>query len=79
MPERFDSGKDWLRTAYLPFGAGKHVCIGASFALTEMKTILAMIGQRYKLRLLDDSGVDEVARITLAPAREIPIELTPRS
>jgi cytochrome P450 len=78
LPERFAPGKEWPRNAFLPFGMGKHVCIGTSFAMTEMKTILALIGQRYRLEFAGTSEVKEVARITLAPFEEIPIRLVPR-
>jgi cytochrome P450 len=54
-------------------------CIGASLAMTEMKAILAIIGQRYRLELTEPHPVGEVARITLAPSREIPIRIEPRT
>jgi cytochrome P450 len=78
-PERFDPGSAWPRNAFLPFGAGKHICIGASFALTEIKVILAIIGQRYRLEPVEQAEVGEIARITLAPSREIPLRLIART
>lgn len=79
LPERFDENRSWPKNAWLPFAAGKHVCIGAMFSLTEMKTILAIIGQRFRLELIEPQPVAEVARITLAPSREIPIRLVART
>lgn len=35
--------------SYLPFGNGRRACLGAQFALTESKLILAMILQRFTL------------------------------
>lgn len=35
--------------SYLPFGNGRRACLGAQFALTESKLILAMILQRFAL------------------------------
>ena len=78
-PERFDASRDRPQQAFLPFGIGKHVCIGARFSMIEMKMVLAMIGQRYRLKLASDREVGETARITLAPAGEIHIELAPRA
>jgi len=77
-PDRFAPGRDWPRNAYLPFAVGKHVCIGASFAINEMVAVLALIGQRFRFSLTDDRPVGEIPRITLAPEREIPLRLTPR-
>jgi cytochrome P450 len=78
-PERFDASRDWPRHAFLPFGAGKHLCMGAGFSLVEIKLILAMIGQRYRLKLARDAEVGETARITLAPAGEVLVALKPRA
>jgi cytochrome P450 len=78
-PERFAPGREWPRHAFLPFAVGKHICIGASFALTEMTVILALLAQRFRIALADDREVGEVPQITLAPEREIPLRLTPRS
>jgi len=36
----------------LPFGAGKRMCIGTSFAIHEIKVALAMILQRYRLQVV---------------------------
>jgi cytochrome P450 len=77
-PERFDPDRDWPKNAFMPFGMGKHICIGMSFAMTEMKVILAMIAQRYRLEYAESETVREVARITLTPSREVRVRLTPR-
>lgn len=78
-PERFADGAAWPRQAFLPFGAGKHLCVGAAFAMIEMKAVLAVIGSRYRVELVDDDPVEERADITLNPAREIPIRVVPRT
>jgi cytochrome P450 len=78
-PQRFAAGTDWKPHALLPFGIGKHACIGAEFAAAEMLIALALIGQRYRLALADSEPVGMVARITLAPAREISLQLLPRA
>lgn len=77
-PERFLPPAEWPRDAYLPFASGKHTCIGDDFALTEMLVALALIGQRYRVELVDHRPPAMVARITLAPAREIPLRLIAR-
>jgi cytochrome P450 len=44
-PERFSAERVLARPryAYIPFGAGQRICIGAAFAMTEAMLILAMI------------------------------------
>lgn len=76
-PERFLAA-DWPRHAFMPFAIGKHVCIGNHFAVTEMTVALAMIVQRYRLTLADSRPVGMIGRITLAPDRDIALQLVPR-
>ncbi|MFD5436666.1 cytochrome P450 [Kitasatospora sp. NPDC127067] len=54
-PLRFDPDR-WLpdrppapRGAFVPFGAGHHLCIGESFARTEMLTVAATVASRWRL------------------------------
>jgi len=73
-PERFDparfakeSSEKRPRFAYLPFGGGPRVCIGATLAMTEATLILAVLAQRFRLRLKEPQKVTLQARITLRP------------
>ena len=68
-PERFAPGEEdgRHRFAYLPFGAGPRGCIGRQFALTEMRWALAVLAQRYTLRLVPGRQVVPVMTTTLAP------------
>ncbi len=77
-PDRFGPGRSWERHAYLPFALGKHQCIGNTFALSEATLVLALIGQRYRLRPTLPSAVPAKAQVTLVPATEIPMHLDPR-
>jgi cytochrome P450 family 110 len=54
QPERFLE-KQFSPYEFLPFGGGSRVCIGATFALFEMKLILATILSRYELELVNQS------------------------
>ena len=79
-PERFDPER-WRedpvrsgripRFAYLPFGGGPRVCVGASFAMMEAILLLAMIQQRYHLELVPDHPVEVFASVTLRPKHGI--------
>ena len=68
-PERFTPEKSAQRPrfAYMPFGGGPRICIGASLAMTEASLILAMMAQRYRLRLAPRHKVSLQFRVTLRP------------
>ncbi|MFJ6567873.1 cytochrome P450 [Streptomyces sp. NPDC091292] len=53
--------------AFLPFGAGKHKCIGDQFALTEMTTALVTIARARRLDVVPGRPVRPVARATVQP------------
>ena len=78
-PARFE-GEPALahRFAYLPFGAGPRVCVGAQFALTEAVIVLAMLIQRFEITLEDKAPVLPVAIITTQPNRSVPFRFTLR-
>jgi len=79
-PERFSPERRTRipRFAYLPFGIGPRVCIGSGFAMQEALVALAMIVQRFRPRLLPGAYVQPVARITLRPARGLPMRFERR-
>jgi cytochrome P450 len=55
------------RFAYLPFGIGPRVCIGAQFALTEATLVLASMIQAFRIERADDDPVKPVAIVTTQP------------
>ncbi len=48
---------------YLPFSAGPHMCIGWAFAMQELRVVLAMLLQRYRLSLVPGTRVDLTIRM----------------
>ena len=80
-PERFGPGAPNYeqRGAYLPFAIGEHRCIGASFAGVEMLTVLAVAGQRVRLRPVAGHAVTAVPAITQRPAGGLPMLVEKRS
>jgi cytochrome P450 len=80
-PERFlpENRSRIDRFAYLPFGAGPRVCIGASFSLQEAVIVLATIARSMRLDLVEGHEVAPVQRITLRPRGGLPMRLTQRA
>ena len=67
------------RFAYLPFGAGPRVCIGAQFALTEAVLVLARLVQAFTIARSSDEPVLPVASITIQPDHPPGFRLHPRA
>jgi cytochrome P450 len=85
-PERFDPDRfapersaERPRFAYLPFGGGPRICVGAALAMTEAQLILATIAQRYRLKFVPGQDIELLHRITLRPRHGIKLMLEPRS
>jgi cytochrome P450 len=72
-PSRFegDAGKGRPRSAYLPFGGGRRICIGQSFALMEMVLMASIMSQRFTFDVLPDHPVELEATLTLRPKRGV--------
>jgi cytochrome P450 len=66
-PERFKDRKAIDRYAYLPFGDGPRICIGASFALQEAVIILATLLSRFKFTAVKGKDPAPVMILTLRP------------
>lgn len=62
---------------YLPFAAGPHRCIGAEFALQEMKVVLAMLLQRYRLAVVPNARIEPKGS-NLDPAHGMPMRILPQ-
>jgi unspecific monooxygenase len=79
MPTRFMPGAPPPeRFAYLPFGAGARVCIGAHFALVEATLALAKIIAAFRIELLDQEPVLPIGVVTTQPDRSPMFRITPR-
>ena len=66
-PDRFADRKTIERYAYLPFGDGPRICIGASFALQEAVIILATLLSRFRFTPVPGRDPDPVMILTLRP------------
>ncbi|XP_047111944.1 cytochrome P450 4V2-like [Schistocerca piceifrons] len=90
-PEKFDpsrflenGGPARSPYAYLPFGAGAPKCVGARFAMLEVKTVLAAVLRQFRLlpgctrRQLDQVGISTTGvplndfKVTCIPRTDLP-------
>ena len=83
-PERFDPTRFLPgappvdRFAYLPFGVGPRVCIGAQFALMEATLVLARLVREFRLEIVGPKRVTPIAVVTTVPDRVPVFRLVPR-
>jgi cytochrome P450 len=80
-PERFTPERSEGRPhyAYFPFAGGHHLCLGNNLAMMEGQLVLAMVGQRYRLRLVPGHPVEADPLITLRHRHGLPMTLDSRS
>jgi sterol 14-demethylase len=52
-PERYLPGREEDRKsfAWIPFGAGRHRCVGAAFAMMQLKAIFSIVLRRFEFEL----------------------------
>jgi cytochrome P450 len=81
-PERFNPHR-WFRIKpsqyeYLPFSAGPRACMGKGIANTMTKVALAMVLQRWRLRMVPDARVDRSVTVTLTPGPGLAMTVCPQ-
>jgi sterol 14-demethylase len=82
-PDRFNETEDKLQNAlghgalssYLPFGAGRHRCIGESFAYVQLKTIIATFVQMFDFEWTPEGGFPATDFTTLIVMPVKPVNL----
>lgn len=78
-PERFLPGRPPPpRGTYLPFGAGRRVCVGAAFAQMEAVVIAAMTSQRHRLEPVPSAEIVPEPTVTLRPRDGLPMRVQRR-
>jgi cytochrome P450 len=66
------------RFAYLPFGVGARVCIGAHFALVEATLALAKLIGAFRVELIDKAPIMPIGIVTTQPDRSPMFRIAPR-
>jgi cytochrome P450 len=74
-PTRFlpENARSHHRSSYLPFGAGRRVCIGSSFALIEATLVTALMSRRFVFDLVPGYPIEAEATLTLRPRYGLPM------
>lgn len=81
-PERFMPGAGSAgrpRQSYMPFGAGRRICVGQGFALVESVLLTAMIAQRFRFDLTPGFHVRREVTVTMRPRDGLPMALHRRA
>lgn len=77
-PLRFVDKSETDRFAFLPFGIGPHVCIGAQLAMSEATLAIARLVQKFSISLSADRPILPVGAITTRPDHTPMFILQPR-
>jgi cytochrome P450 len=79
-PERFTPEESAKRPdfSFIPFAAGHRNCIGGSMAMIELKMIVAMLAQRYRLTLVPDHPIELEPGTTMYPLHGMQMTLERR-
>jgi cytochrome P450 len=77
-PDRFgtEETRASLKQAYLPFGLGPRICIGAGFALQEATLILAELLRHFRFEYLPEHEPQPVGRLTIRSENGIWLRLS---
>lgn len=80
-PDRFaNNGQSKFNAneAYLPFGAGSHMCIGMNLAMMEIQLILPLLVREFDFELVDDRPIEKLPLISLVVHNIIKMKLHAR-
>lgn len=63
---------------YMPFGGGPRMCIGTSFADVELKIVLTLLLQRYRLQVVSGTKIDRQVDVSMTPKYGMPMIVHPQ-
>ena len=72
-----DADNPW---SWIPFGAGRHRCVGAAFAMMQLKAILSVLLQRYEFDLTQphDTYRNDHSKMVVQLAQPCAARMSPR-
>jgi len=76
-PRDEDLANPW---SWIPFGAGRHRCVGAAFAMMQLKAIFSVLLQRYRFELAQppDQYRNDHSKMVVQLAQPCPALMLPR-
>ncbi len=79
-PERFMENPDLARkgSAFMPFGAGPRICVGAAFAMMEAMLVLTNLVRAYDFEIPEDCFPNPKMTVTLRPDQAVPVQFRRR-
>jgi sterol 14-demethylase len=80
-PNRYGPGReeDKRPFGYIAFGGGRHKCMGNAFAILQIKTIIAVLLNRYDFELVGDPIETDFQGLVLGPKPPIRIRYRRRA
>ncbi|MFO0613814.1 MAG: cytochrome P450 [Polyangiaceae bacterium] len=75
-PEREEDKRDF---AWIPFGGGRHKCMGNAFAILQIKAILAILLRRYEFELVEPNVASDFHGLVIGPAQPCRIRYKKRA
>jgi sterol 14-demethylase len=77
VPREEDLANPW---SWIPFGAGRHRCVGAAFAMMQLKAIFSVLLQRYRFELVlpSDQYRNDHSKMVVQLAQPCPARMLPR-
>ena len=80
-PDRYGPGReeDKRPFAYISFGGGRHKCMGNAFAILQIKTIMAVLLNRYDFELVGDAVETDFQGLVLGPKPPIRVRYSRRA
>lgn len=77
-PERFEQEEDFPKYTYIPFGAGRHTCIGRYLGLPQVVLSIAEFLRRFNFEIFNKE-LYPLSYSTLKPSESIRFKLTKRN
>jgi cytochrome P450 len=76
-PRRWESARP-TPYEYCPFSTGPRTCVGAQFAMAQLKVVLATLLQRFRVEFVPGTRVDRTLSITMSVKGALPMRIQPR-